>query len=83
MKEELGFLWEEFTDEPKPMGCHNSPVYQVLEFTMQIVFEESLLEAGFEPEEVIETYIADSELRMPPEAPKTTAEMAEITIFLD
>jgi hypothetical protein len=83
MKDKLGFLWEEFVGEKRTIDCKNSAARQVLEFTMQIVFEESLLEAGFEPEEAIEVYIADSELRMPPEAPKTMPEMEEITIFLN
>lgn len=83
MKDKLGFLWEEFVDEKRSMDCENSAARQVLEFTMQIVFEESLLEAGFEPEESIEVYIADSELRMPQNAPKPSPEMEEITIFLN
>lgn len=83
MKDGPTFIWEEFVNEPRKLGCKGTAMQQTLEFNIQIAFEENLMEAGFEPEEAVAVYIADSELRMPPEAPGPMKAIEHATIYLE
>jgi hypothetical protein len=83
MKNGPMFIWEQFANEPRKLGCKGTALEQTMEFNMQVAFEENLLEAGFEPDEAVAVYIVDSELRMPPEAPKPLEAIENATIYLE
>jgi len=76
MARRLKNLWEHFMEEPKGTSKMDA-WYNVLAFTVDIIFEETLMESGFDIEEAIAVCKMDMDLR---EELVTNPEMDEVTI---
>ena len=76
MARRLKYLWEKFIDEPKGKSKMDA-WYNVLAFTIDVAFEEILMENGFDIEEATAICRIDMDLR---EEFVTNSEMDEVTI---
>jgi len=58
------FIWEYFVDVPwNKSKCAYSPVMQVIQFDMDVSFEEILHEVGYNIEEITQVISEDTKLR--------------------
>ena len=79
MARRLKNLWEYFMKEPNGTSKMDA-WYNVLAFTVDIIFEETLMENGFDIEEATAICMMDTYLR---EDLVTNPEMDEITIDIE